>query len=466
MAEPTLISVNLETRTAFFSDGSTRRIDLRDESNRIVEEAALAALFTVRGLDISISLESARAMRLVAAATTANEALLDALIRHQILVLRMSEDIRLRIQRLLDDTEADIADKIRSRLLGRTGLTTTDDYRRLDTLLRVIRNIRTRAWDEVTEEWVREAVAIAQAEPGLVSGIANTVAPVILNTVIPPAEQLRALVEARPFEGRTLRQWAASIAEEDLRRIENQVRIGMLAGEDSATIARRVVGSARQRGTDGVTQITRRNAEAITRTMVNHISNMARREFLLANQDLFSEEQFVATLDSRTTPICRSLDGRRYPVDEGPIPPLHFNCRSLRVPVLSGDALGMRPFKAVTQRQLLREFAQREGISVPRSRDAIPRGLKGRFDEFARRRVRELTGRVPGTTTYQEWLTRQTAAFQDDVLGPTRGALFRRGGLTLDRFVNRAGDEIPLRELARRHADAFRAAGLDPESFL
>ena len=74
MAEPTLISVNLDTRTAFFSDGSSRPIDLRDERGRIVEEAALATLFTVRGLDIRISLESARAARLIAAATTANEA--------------------------------------------------------------------------------------------------------------------------------------------------------------------------------------------------------------------------------------------------------------------------------------------------------------------------------------------------------------------------------------------------------
>jgi SPP1 gp7 family putative phage head morphogenesis protein len=467
MAEPRLISVNLETRTAFFSDGSTARIDLRDEANRIVEEAAIAVLFTVRGTEISISLESAQALRLLAASMTANEAMLDALIRHQILLLRMSEDVRLRIQRMLDETEEDISDKIRSRLLGRTGMTTGEDERRLTTLLKSIRSIRTKAWEEITEEWLREAIEIAEGEPTLVQGIASTVAPVVLNTVLPPPEQLRALVEARPFEGRTLRQWAASIADEDLRRIEGQVRVGMISGEDSAQIARRVVGTARLRGVDGVTQITRRNAEAITRTMVNHFSNAARREFFLLNSDLFSQEQYVATLDSRTTPVCRSLDGKRYPVNEGPIPPLHFNCRSLRVPVLEPDILGDRPAKASTTRMLLREFARDEKITpIPRKRDDLPRGYKTRYDQFARRRVRELTGQVPGATTYQEWLTRQSAEFQDDVLGKARGALFRRGGLTLDRFVNRQGDEIPLRELARRNADAFRAAGLDPEDFL
>jgi hypothetical protein len=185
----------------------------------------------------------------------------------------------------------------------------------------------------------------------------------------------------------------------------------------------------------------------------------------MANQDLFSEEQFVATLDARTTPVCRSLDGKRYPVGKGPIPPLHFNCRSLRVPVLDGDALGKRPFVAATKAQLLREYAEREGLKVPKTREALPRGHKGAFDAFARMRVRQLTGRAPGRTTYQEWLSTQSAAFQDDVLGKTRARLFREGGLTLDKFVNRRGDEIPLSELARLHAAAFRAAGLDPKGF-
>jgi SPP1 gp7 family putative phage head morphogenesis protein len=395
----------------------------------------------------------------------ANEALFAALIRHQIMMLRVSADLRRRIQRLLDETEADIADKIRSRLLGNTGLETQADVRRMEALLRSIRNIRTRAWSQVTDEWVQEAMAIAEAEPRFVSAIMTTVSPVVLDLVLPPVEQLRALVESNPFEGQTLREWASTIAQADLRRIEGQIRAGVIAGEGSAAIARRVVGSARLRGTDGVTQITRREAESITRTAVNHISNAARREFIIANADLFDKEQFVATLDARTTPVCRSYDGERFDVGKGPIPPLHFNCRSLRVPVLDGDALGSRPFVAATRAQVLREYAEQNGLKVPKTRDGLPYGHKTAFDQFARRRVRELTGRVPGRTTYQEWLSTQSAAFQDDVLGPTRAALFRRGGLTLDKFVNRRGDELTLSQLATLHEDAFRAAGLDPKGF-
>jgi SPP1 gp7 family putative phage head morphogenesis protein len=398
---------------------------------------------------------------------TVNEELFNALVRHQILLLRLSSTMRMRIQRLLDKTEEDIADRIRSRLLNNTGLQTTADQRRLEALLAMIRKTRLDAWEQVTEAWLEDLQELSRQEPELMRGILQTVAPVQLSLAIPAVDLLKALVTTEPFKGQTLSRWASTIAQADLRRIEDQVRMGMIAGESSAEIARRVVGSARLRGTDGVTQITRREAESITRTAVNHISNAARRQFILANSDLFHEEQFVATLDARTTPVCRSLDGHRYKTGHGPIPPLHFNCRSLRVPVIDGHVLGMRPFKASTSRQLLREYADEAGLDkVPATRDALPRGHKGAFDEFARRRVRELTGRVPGKTTYQEWLSGQPAQFQDDVLGPTRGALFRRGGLTLDKFVNQAGDEIPLSDLARLHAEAFRAAGLDPGGFM
>lgn len=397
---------------------------------------------------------------------TVNEELFNALVRHQIYLLRTSGAIRNRINALLDATEQDIADKIRSRLLNATGLDTPADVRRMESLLSAIRVTRLKAWDQVTEEWLQQVQDVATNEPVLLAGITRTVSPVILDLVLPSVRSLKAIATSNPFEGRTLKQWASSIAQEDLRRIENAVRVGMVQGESSAEIARRVVGSANLRGVDGVTQITRRGAEAITRTAVNHVSNQARREFINANADLFDEEQYVATLDSRTTPVCRGNDGKRFPIGRGPIPPLHFNCRSLRVPVIDGDALGQRPAKPVTEKQLLREFSEKNGFPAPTKRANLPHGTKTQYDQFARSRIRELTGRVPAKETYQTWLTKQSATFQDDVLGKTRAQLFRKGGITLDRFTNRAGDEIPLSQLARSHAEAFRAAGLDPEDFL
>jgi hypothetical protein len=148
------------------------------------------------------------------------------------------------------------------------------------------------------------------------------------------------------------------------------------------------------------------------------------------------------------------------------MPPLHFNCRSVRIAIVNGEIIGNRPAKPVTEKQLLREYTSQNGLKTSTSRDALPRGHKTSFDQFKSQRVRELTGTVPAKLSYQKWLERQSSNFQNDVLGVTKAKLFRKGNLPLDKFVNRAGDELNLSQLAAKHAGAFKAAGLDPEDFL
>ena len=72
-----------------------------------------------------------------------------------------------------------------------------------------------------------------------------------------------------------------------------------------------------------------------------------------AQKDCFVEldvEQFeiVATLDSRTSEICRGMDGKHFPMSEWKIgvtaPPFHVNCRSTTVPFFDDD------FGAVSER--------------------------------------------------------------------------------------------------------------------
>jgi SPP1 gp7 family putative phage head morphogenesis protein len=277
---------------------------------------------------------------------------------------------------------------------------------------------------------------------------------------------MKAIALSRPFEGRVLKDWAANMQSDDLRRIHSTVQAGMIAGEDAASIARRVVGSSRLRGSDGTTEITRRQVQSVVRTAVQHIANGARDTFFNDNKDLFTAEQYVATLDSRTTPICRALDGKIFEVGTGPRPPLHFNCRSVRIAAIDGTLAGNRPAKPTTERLLVREYAAQRGLGDISSRGALPRGTKGPFDTWARKRIRELTGPIPAATTYQTWLAKQSIAFQNEILGKAKGQLFRSGGLKLDKFVDlNSGREFTLKELASKHAEAFRAAGLDPEGF-
>lgn len=400
------------------------------------------------------------------AGLTYNELLRDAMLRHQVGLLLVSGSIRNEIWALLDATEKDVRAQIRRRLKGVAGQPLTPGRReRVEGLLKALRKTRLSAWEQADEVWNERLTALALKEPQTTAAFIGTIAGVELGAVLPPVTRLRQIVTAEPFMGATLSEWAEKAGADDIARIEQAIRIGLTQGETIPQISARIVGTAAAGGANGVTATARRNAEAITRTAVMAISSGAREELYAENSDLFEALVFTATLDSRTTPICRSLDGKRYKVGEAPVLPLHWGERSLLLPAVNGEVIGNRPMRNFTQKQLLREYANERGFKAPASRDGLPHGEKGAFDAWARKRQRELTGQVPASTTYQQWLGRQSASFQTDILGPTRTALFRRGNLTLDKFVAPDGRELTLSELSKLHARAFREAGLDPVDF-
>lgn len=398
---------------------------------------------------------------------TANEEFADALLRHQTYLLRFTGQLRNEVWRILDRTEQDISDKIRSRLAGNQGLRTRAEFRRLESLMESIARLREDAWAEATDLMKTQAVQLSQMEALAIDGILKITMPVVIETVMPTARRLKDIALVDPFEGNTLSEWAADMEADDLRRIHAAVQSGMVAGEDMATIARRVVGSGALQGTDGVTEMTRRAAAAISHTAVMAISNGSRNAFFAENADIVDMERFVATLDSRTTPVCRANDGERFPLGKGPRPPLHIRCRSLRIAFFGNGLLaGSRPAKPFVTRELVQEYSKINDLGDIKSRDALPYGTKSGFDKWERKRIRQMIGPVPASTTYREWIARQSHAFQDDTLGVTKAKLFRDGGLSLDKFVNRNGDELTLGALARLERDAFIAAGLNPENFI
>jgi SPP1 gp7 family putative phage head morphogenesis protein len=387
---------------------------------------------------------------------TANEAFMDALIRHQIGLTRLAPGISRKVITLLNASEADVKEQLLAREIA--GLSTT----RLNGLLKALHAIRSDAWKKTGIEWQQQMEDLAEAEGAFMDMALNAVSPAILETTLPTVEKLRGLVETTPFQGDVMSGWTARQEAGDIARMEQSIRIGMTQGESSEEITRRILGTEEFMGTDGMTQITRNNAQSITRTAVNAIANAAKQEYYAENEDLLGVQVFLATLDSRTTLLCGSLDHQEFRIGEGPVPPLHWNCRSLRMAVIDRDIVGDRPARDFTEQQLLREYAEESGIEVVKERDDLPRGTKKAYDQFARGRMRDLTGTVPSTTTYSEWLKGQSAAFQDDILGPARGKLFREGGYTLDRFVSAKGDTLTLKQLKMRDAATLKELGINP----
>jgi SPP1 gp7 family putative phage head morphogenesis protein len=187
--------------------------------------------------------------------------------------------------------------------------------------------------------------------------------------------------------------------------------MGLVEGQSYSDITRRIIGTKALQYSDGVMHLNRTKTQALVSTAVAHSTNAARDEFYKANDDLVKSVQFVATLDMRTTPICRSKDGQVYPLTAYPRPPLHFRCRSVVTAVLKS----------------WKELGLKEPTGLTRS---------------------SMDGQVSETETYQTWLSKKPPEFQDDVLGKARGEMFRNG-TTLDRFVDDSGKTLTLEQLKK-----------------
>lgn len=370
---------------------------------------------------------------------TANEDIRDELIRRQMQTVRLASGLGLRMRRLLEsaDTElrADLERRLRVLVSPRVrfGKLTT---RRLENMDRAIRRILRPVYDDLRKLTRDELLELATLEAQFVSNAVAGNLPVIADLNLPDSNVLRSAVLSRPFQGKLLRQWMQQLETGDRRRISDAVRTGLALGEPTAAIGRRVFGTARNPDA-GARGITKRGAQTIANTAVTHVVNQAKQALYLANRSLIPRELYVATLDSRTTRICSSLDGRVFPVGEGPIPPVHVNCRSTRVPAVDGALAGTRPANRATERAL--------------------EGLRGAERRAA---VEQLVGQVPAAEAFPTFLRRQSVAFQEENMGVTKARLFRRGGLELDRFVTPQGRELTIEELRRREPDAFRRAGL------
>lgn len=348
---------------------------------------------------------------------TVNERLLRAAIRHAVLMERMkASEVEAIISMLNRDVIPDITARLRW-MLDRVNLRgidalvlKTQRYKDMISGLNGVIDEGTRA---IRLEHVDRLIEVAKYEAEWQRGAIARASPVNVKLDLPSVSTMRSIVTSRPFEGHLMRDWWSGLAEATKGRVQAQINAGLSLSEGTDEIVRRIRGTAQARFQDGAMQTTRRNAEAIVRTATQHVSSNTREAMYEANSDVIDGVQIVATLDTRTTPICRSQDGKVYKAGEGPRPPFHWGCRTTTAPVLkSWKALGL-PFKEL---------------------DAPGRA--------------SMNGQVPASMTYYEWLASQPANVQDMALGPSRGKLFRSGKVSAERFVDVRGRPLTLKELA------------------
>jgi SPP1 gp7 family putative phage head morphogenesis protein len=306
----------------------------------------------------------------------------------------------------------------------------------------------------------RDAVRTVEISPQFAQSVVTT-DPTQLN-VVALSDDLFAAVQGAPAtfsltaakgatitlpNGEVLTKAFRGVAVDQAERFSQVVRNGLLTGETTPSIAKRLIGrlgrseerlifgevatTTRQLRAAGVKSIIASGGEltamadnqimALVRTSINQVANSASMVVYEANQDVTKKYQYVATLDSLTSPICRALDGQEFPYGKGPTPPQHFNCRSKVVAVIDYKGLG---------------FPELES-------------------EFETRASKD--GQVPANTTYGQWLKDQPLKTQQDVLGASKVPYFNRlvekygARNAMAKLVRDDGSELTLDQLRKRY---------------
>jgi len=265
---------------------------------------------------------------------------------------------------------------------------------------------------QASERLQKDLSPLAASEAQWQRTLLTKTVPLQIEFAAPSPAMLRSIVTARPMAGKLLKDWFSDLALDTQRRVTQQINLGMGSGETVSQIVARLRGTRENRFTDGVLNTTRRDAERVVRTAVGHVSNHARESTFAANSDVIEAVVIMATLDTTTCPTCGELDGREFPLEEGPRPPFHPHCRCVTRP------------KMKTWKQLgfdLREVG-------PGQRAAMG-------------------GPVKGTLSYAEWIKDQPAWVQEEALGPGRAKLLREGGLEIGDFTDRRGRMLNLQQL-------------------
>jgi len=339
---------------------------------------------------------------------SSNNALIDAITLRQILIERYSRG------------EAKKLVKNLTRLSRQLKKTVNSDYGRVRAV-RLAQQV-TRITETILNEYGDEMIVglkefgKEEAEFAKQTLLAATAAEAVSS---PSLRQIQAsitkvpmrLISGQKTQTLTIEEAVKVFTKNRSKEIGQIIRDGSLVGKTSQELVKdidEVVGGK-----------FKSQAETLVRTSTNHMGNIARSATYKANDDVIIGEEYTATLDSRTSISCSSLDGQIFPIGKGPIPPIHFGCRSVRVPKVNP------------------EFDLGSEIVGERA---------------------SIDGPVSGQTTYGGFLKRQNAAVQNEVLGVERAKLFRSGKLSIGKFTDDSGKVYSLQRLKELNPLAFNSA--------
>jgi SPP1 gp7 family putative phage head morphogenesis protein len=339
---------------------------------------------------------------------SSNNALIDAITLRQILIERYSKG------------EAKKLVKNLNRLSRQLKKTVDSDYGRVRAvrLAQQVEKITRTILNEYGDEMIvgLKEFGAEEAEFAKQTLLATTAAEAVSS---PSLRQIQAsitkvpmkLISGKKTQKLTIEEAVKKFSVNRSKEIAQIIRDGSLTGRTSQELVKDIQ--------EIVNGKTKQQAGTLVRTATNHMGNIARSATYAANDDVIIGEEYTATLDSNTTITCAGFDGRIFDIGKGPLPPLHYGCRSVRVPKVNP------------------KFDLGSNITGERA---------------------SIDGPVSGSVTYGGFLKRQNAAVQNEVLGAERAKLFRSGKLSIGKFSDDSGKVYSLKRLKELNPLAFNSA--------
>ena len=267
-----------------------------------------------------------------------------------------------------------------------------------------------------TPDLRKDFLTLAQNEQDHLLGYNELAGFNLFSSVLPEAS-IERLVDSAQLEGATVKAWNNGLNADQKKRLERELKIGVSLGETTPMLAQRIA---------HVLEKNKRDATAIALTGAGAIVSEIRQAFFEANADVIKCYKYQATLDTRTSELCRAYDGLTWDKDYKPIghnfpfrkPRVntHFNCRSTIIPVTkSWDELGI------------------EGM-----------------DSASDRTRSSMNGYVPQDMTFNDWLKTQSSETIEKTLGKGRAELFMQGKITMRDLITQQGRSVNLEDLAKK----------------
>ena len=123
--------------------------------------------------------------------------------------------------------------------------------------------------------------------------------------------------------------------------VENTIRKAWANGWTLQETIAELTGEDAKQGTSSQLQRVGVQAGAVTATAIQHVAAVVGAGAISA---LFGWYIWLSVMDSRTSEICTSRNRKRYRFGQGPIPPAHIRCRSHIAPIVGMDDIAAESF--------------------------------------------------------------------------------------------------------------------------